>query len=356
MRELTYAQAIREGLDQAMTADQRVVVIGEGVPDPKAIFGTTAGLREKFGAARVFDMPLAENGLTGICIGAAMCGMRPVMIHQRIDFALLAMDQLVNNAAKWHYMFDGLANIPLVVRMIVGRGWGQGPQHSQSLHAMFAHVPGLKVVMPTTPGDAKGMLISAVEDDNPVLFIEHRWLHGIRDKVDENPYQIPLDRARILQEGTDVTVVAFSYMAMESLLAARALADIGFSVEVIDMRCVRPLDMAAVISSVRKTGRLIVADTAFSTGSIAGEVISQVAEKVFKSLSVAPIRIASPDYPTPTSQFMTMSYYPGPLEVVAAVLEILGTGNGVADYPGLAEKLGRSTRHDVPDLRFSGPF
>jgi pyruvate/2-oxoglutarate/acetoin dehydrogenase E1 component len=356
MRELTYAQAIREGLEQAMTADHRVIVIGEGVPDPKAIFGTTAGLREKFGPRRVFDMPLAENGLTGICIGAAMCGMRPVMVHQRIDFALLAMDQLVNNAAKWHYMFDGLANVPLVVRMIVGRGWGQGPQHSQSLHAMFAQVPGLKVVMPTTARDAKGMLVSAIEDNNPVLFIEHRWLHGIRDVVEENPYRVPLDRARILQEGSDATVVAFSYMAMESLLAAQALADIGISVEVIDMRCVRPLDMGAVISSVRKTGRLIVADTAFRTGSVAGEVISQVTEQAFANLLAAPVRVASPDYPTPTSQFMTKDYYPGPRNIAAAVLEVLGTERRLTDYPGLDERLHRKTRHDVPDPRFAGPF
>lgn len=208
VRQLTFVEALREGLYQAMAADPRVIVIGEGVPDPKAIFNTTAGLQEKFGRHRVYDMPLAENGLTGVCIGAALSGIRPVMIHQRIDFALLAMDQLVNNAAKWHYMFDGKATVPIVIRMIVGRGWGQGPQHSQSLQAMFAHVPGLKVVMPTTAHDAKGMLVSAIEDDNPVLFIEHRWLHHVKDDVPENLYRVPIGKARVLHEGTAVTVAA----------------------------------------------------------------------------------------------------------------------------------------------------
>jgi pyruvate/2-oxoglutarate/acetoin dehydrogenase E1 component len=213
VRELTYAQAIQEGLSQAMEADPRVIVIGEGVPDPKAIFATTAGLREKFGSQRVFDMPLSENGMTGICIGAALSGIRPVMVHQRIDFSLLAMDQLVNNAAKWHYMFDGLASVPLVVRVIIGRGWGQGPQHSQSLQALFAHIPGFKVVLPATPYDAKGMLISAIEDNNPVIFIEHRWLHNIRDVVPTPGYRAPLEKARVVHAGDKITVAAFSYMS-----------------------------------------------------------------------------------------------------------------------------------------------
>lgn len=263
-REITFAQAVREGIDQAMEHDPRVIVIGEGVPDPKAIFNTTAQLRDKHGSQRVFDMPLSENGVTGVCIGAALSGLRPVMVHQRIDFALLAMDQLVNNAAKWHYMFDGKASVPMVVRVIVGRGWGQGPQHSQSLQAMFAHVPGLKVVMPTTAHDAKGLLISAIEDNNPVVFIEHRWLHHITDVVPEEYFRVPIGRAQLLHEGDAVTVAAFSYMAVEALIAAKALKSImGIAVDVLDMRTVRPLDVESVLTSVRKTGRLLVADTDF---------------------------------------------------------------------------------------------
>lgn len=355
-RVITFAQAIREGLDQVMERDRSVIVVGEGVPDPKAIFNTTAGLREKYGAQRVFDSPLSENGMTGICIGAALSGMRPVMVHQRIDFALLAMDQLVNNAAKWHYMFDGKASVPLVVRVIIGRGWGQGPQHSQSLHGLFSQVPGLKVVMPTTAYDAKGMLIAAVEDDNPVIFIEHRWLHNIADRVPTEIYRVPLGRARVLHHGNDVTIAAFSYMAAESLLAARALELINIGVEVVDMRSVRPLDVASVAESVRRTGRLLVADTGCKTGGIAAELISQIVESEFKSLKTSPKRVTSPDYPVPTSHFMVEGYYPDPLSIANAVLELAGSRPAPADYSRLQESLRRSEPIDVPNKNFSGPF
>jgi len=356
-RNISFAEAIREGLDQAMQNDDRVIVIGEGVPDPKAIFNTTAGLSQKYGNNRVFDMPLAENGLTGICIGAALSGMRPVMVHQRIDFALLAMDQLVNNAAKWHYMFDGKASVPLVVRMIVGRGWGQGPQHSQSLQAMFAQVSGLKVIMPMSAHDAKGMLISAIEDDGPVILIEHRWLHHVKDKVPENYYRVPLDKAKVLHEGNAVTVAAFSYMALEALVAAKALKSVmGIDIEVIDMRSVRPLDIVAVIKSLRKTGRLIVADTASRTGSIAGELIAQVVETEYHTLKAPPVRIASPDYPTPTSHFMAEGYYPAPQTIADAAFKIIGMDNDSDRYCQLCIELQDKRPHDIPSRNFSGPF
>lgn len=356
-REVTFAEAIREGLDQAMEHDPRVILIGEGVPDPKAIFDTTAGLQEKYGPRRVFDMPLSENGVTGICIGAALSGMRPVLVHQRVDFALLSMDQLVNNAAKWHYMFDGKAAVPLVVRMIVGRGWGQGPQHSQSLQALFAQVPGMKVVMPTTAHDAKGMMISAIEDDNPVLSIEHRWLHHIKDATPTDPYRVPLDKAKVLHTGNDATVAAFSYMAVEALIAAKALlSSMGIGLDVIDMRSVRPLDVDAVIDSVRKTGRLIVADTAFRTGSIAGELISQVVERAFELLKANPVRIASPDHPVPTSQYMAERYYPGPLTIAEDVIDLVGADKNAIGYKKLLTDIAPRGRHDVPNREFSGPF
>lgn len=356
-RNITYAEAIREGLDQAMEKDPRVILIGEGVPDPKAIFNTTAGLRDKYGSRRVFDMPLAENGMTGICIGAALSGVRPVMVHQRVDFALLAMDQLINNAAKWHYMFDGKASVPLVVRMIVGRGWGQGPQHSQSLQAMFAQVPGIKIIMPTTAHDAKGMLISAIEDNNPVLFIEHRWLHQIKDHVPEKYYRVPLSQAKVLHEGNAVTVAAFSYMAVEALIAAKALISaMGIGIEVLDMRSVRPLDVASVLKSVRKTGRLIVADTAFRTGSIAGELISQVVEQAFDALETRPVRIASPDYPVPTSPFMAEHYYPKPQTIADAVLDMVGADKTSDNYRKLCALMLRDGPHDTPNRGFTGPF
>jgi len=353
IRKITQAEAIREALEQAMTEDERVILIGEGVPDPKGVFGTTSGLQERFGMARVFDMPLAENGMTGICIGAAISGMRPVMVHQRIDFALLCMDQLVNNAAKWHYMFAGQVSVPLVVRVIVGRGWGQGPQHAQSLQAMFAHVPGLKVVMPSSGYDAKGMLLAAIRDDNPVIFIEHRWLHGIIDEVPTMPFTVQLDKAAIRRHGKDATIAAFSFMVVEALLAAKALADLGIDLEVIDARAVRPLDMTTIIESVTRTGTLIVADTSWKTGGIAGEVVAGVTETAFNSLRRPPLRVALPDIPAPTSPHLTKDYYPDALHLARAIVNHLGATIPDAE---LVSRLSRSTPHDIPQREFCGPF
>lgn len=356
-RQISYVEAIREALDQSMAQDNRVILIGEGVPDPKAIFNSTLGLQEKYGRDRVFDMPLSENGITGACIGAAISGMRPVMIHQRIDFALLSMDQIINNAAKWHYMFNGKSNVPLVIRMIIGRGWGQGPQHSQSLQALFSVVPGLKVVMPTTAHDAKGMMVAAIKDNNPVIFLEHRWLHPVIDTVSTSIYEVPLDKAKIICEGNDITIAAFSYMTIEALIAARALlSTTGISVEVIDMRSVRPLDSQAVIESVKKTGRLIVADTAYKTGSIAAELISQVVEGSFESLKAAPVRVCSPDFPTPTASSMTLGYYPTAKNIVECVLELLKKECPTAIRQELMDIVIDKNFHDVPTQNFKGPF
>lgn len=352
-RRISQAEAIREALQQAMEEDDRVIVIGEGVPDPKGIFGTTVGLQERFGPQRVFDMPLAENGMTGICVGAALSGMRPVMVHQRIDFSLLAMDQLLNNAAKWRFMFAGQASVPLVVRMIVGRGWGQGPQHAQSLQALFAHVPGLKVVMPTSGYDAKGMLLSAIRDDDPVIFIEHRWLHSIVDDVPADAYSVPLNTATIRRVGRDATVVAFSYMVVEAMLAAAALSDFGLEIEVLDARSVRPLDVSTVQESVARTGTLIVADTAWKTGSVAGELIATLVETSFKSLRRPPLRIALPDLPAPTSPHLTRQYYPDALAIARAVAAHVG--QTIPDE-ALVARLARTTPHDVPQREFCGPF
>lgn len=352
-RQITQAAAIREALEQALLEDERVIVIGEGVPDPKGIFGTTIGLQQRFGKARVFDSPLSENGMTGICIGAAISGMRPVMIHQRIDFALLAMDQIVNNAAKWRYMFAGQVNVPLVIRVIIGRGWGPGPQHAQSLQALFAHIPGLKVVMPTSGYDAKGMLLAAIRDDNPVIFIEHRWLQGIVDHVPEGAYTVPLDQALVCRRGKDVTLVAFSYMVIESLLAAEVLADFGIDIEVIDARAVRPLDMTTIIASVQRTGSLVVADTAWKTGGIAGEVVAAVTESAFSALKRPPLRVALPDLPVPTSPHLTRNYYPDALFLARAIAARLGREIPDAELVG---RLSRSTPHDVPQREFRGPF
>lgn len=351
-RELKYSQAIREALDLCLANDPRVYVMGLGVPDPKGTFGTTLGLEQRYGSTRVLDMPTSEAGMTGVAIGSALIGLRPVMVHQRLDFALLALDQIVNQAAKWHYMFGGQVRVPLVIRLIVGRGWGQGPQHSQSLQAWFAHVPGLKVVMPTTAQDAKGLLIASIEDDNPVLFLEHRWLHNITGHVPEGMYRVPLGQARVAREGKDLTFVTLSYMTLEALRAAESLAGEGIDAEVIDLRSVRPWDAACVLRSVRKTGRMVVGDTSWKTCGFSAEVVAHVTEEAMGSLKAPPARVSLPDCPTPTSPVLARPYYPRAVHLVTTARRLLGLPETCEN----ALESESATPPDVPDPSFKGPF
>ena len=348
---MTGADAIRVGTAEAMAADPSVIVMGLGVPDPKGVFGTTVGLQEEFGKSRVFDIPCSENAITGVAIGAALGGYRPILTHQRVDFALLSVEQIVNQAAKWRYMFGGRMNVPLVIRMIVGRGWGQGPQHSQALHAWFAHVPGLKVVLPVLPQDSRDLLLLSVEDDDPVIFIEHRWLHGVKGHVDSRRPQLPLGRADVVREGKDVTIAAFSYMVLEALEAAKRLSDDGISVEVIDMRTARPLDSDTLLSSVRKTGRFVAADIGTGICSVGSELVSIVARGAHNNLQSPPELVASPECPTPTSPVLSAEYYPRAPHIVAAVRRALGLP---ADASLTAVPEG--VELDKPDPAFTGPF
>ena len=333
----------------------KVYLMGLGVTDPKGIFGTTLGLEAKYGGRRVLDMPTAENGMTGVAIGSALVGWRPIMTHQRVDFVLLAMDQIINNAAKWHYMFGGRMRVPLVIRLIIGRGWGQGPQHSQSLQALFGHIPGLKVVMPTTSHDAKGLLVAAVEDDNPVIYLEHRWLHGVQGPVPADYYAVEIGKARTMREGRDVTIVAASYMTLEALHAAELLAKDGIEAEVVDLRTIKPLDTSHILNSVRKTGRLIVADGGWRTFGLSAEIIALVAEEVHGDLKAAPRRVALPDIPTPTSWALANEYYPRAEHIANAARSAMG----LPEQPIEAEEaLGNKNNlpRDVPDKAFTGPF
>lgn len=351
-RQLTYAQAIREATDQALGADSDVLLLGLGVPGPTGIFGTTSGLQEKYGATRVIDMPSSENAMTGVALGAATRGKRPIMVHMRVDFAVLSLEPIVNQAAKWHYMYGGRMKAPLVIRMIVGRGWGQGPQHSQSLQAWFAHVPGLKVVMPARPHDAKGMLLAAVEDDAPVIVVEHRWLYNLSGPVPEEAYTAPLSGAVVLREGADVTLAAASYMVIEAMKAAEVLSGMGVSAEVIDLRSVAPLDVATLTASVAKTGRLVATDTGHAECGVSAEVIAAVTEAGFGHLKAAPRRVALPPVPTPTTPALADLYYPGAREIAAAALATLDRSDPVPEDP-LPE--GRRWR-DTPDPSFTGPY
>lgn len=350
MPTMNYAQAINDAMHQAMADDHSVICYGLGVGDPKAVFGTVAGLQERFGAQRAFEMPTSENAMTGVAVGAALGGLKPVMVHQRLDFFLLAMDQLVNSAAKWRYTFGEGNHVPITIRLIIGRGWGQGPTHSQNLQAWFAHIPGLKVVAPTTPEDARGMLLSAIHDPNPVVFLEHRWLHNGVGEVPVGDVRIPLGVAKTLRSGDDLTIVAQSFLTAEALRAADFLAERGVRPDIIDLRTISPIDWDCLYASVERTGRLLVLDPAFATGSVAGEIVARVAMERFSALRCAPVRLAMPDVPEPTSFGLTRGFYPGAREIAAASLRLL-------DRPvdGIAV-LGEAELHDVPGPWFKGPF
>jgi len=346
-----YYEAINDALKQAMQIDKKVLCYGLGVDDPKHIFETTSDLQELFGEKRVFDMPTSENAMTGVAIGVALGGYRPVMVHQRLDFFLLAMDQLVNAAAKWHYMFGGQNNIPLVIRLIIGRGWGQGPTHSQALHSWFAHIPGLKVVMPSTASDAKGLLMSSIFDGNPILFLEHRWLHNQKEDVPEGDYRVPIGKGRLLREGDDITIVANSYMTVEAIHAVDHLRSQNVTCDLIDLRTIRPLDWDIIEKSVEKTGRLLVLDIGSSFGSIAGEIISGITERKFSFLKVAPSRVCLPDHAVPTSPALTKGFYPEAVEIIKAIEKQL---NKKLEWVSLSKQ--QTWPHDVPGSWFQGPF
>ena len=348
---MTYGAAIRDALAIALARDPGVVVYGLGTSDPKGVFGTTLGLQEAFGAERVFDMPTSENGRTGVGVGAALGGLRPVLMHQRLDFALLSLDQIVNNAAKWRFMFGGKRGGPLTIRMIIGRGWGQGPTHSQSLQAWFAHIPGLKVVMPATAEDAKGLLLASIFDEDPVIFLEHRWLHNLTGDVPSGDHRVEIGKARTMRSGSDVTIVAMSLMSVEALHAVDHLARLGITCDLIDLRTVRPIDWETIEASVRRTGRLLALDTGYETGGVAGEIVAHVVGTCWSSLKAAPRRLAMPDVPEATSPALTEHYHVRAEHVAAVVGELLGLQ---VDVSSLIES--RRHPHDVPGDWFKGPF
>ncbi len=350
---MTFSQAVNDALATAMQIDENVICYGLGIPDPKGVFGTSLGLQEKFGHDRVFDMPCSENGMTGIAIGASLNGIRPVMTHQRLDFFLLAIDQLINNAANWKYMFGGNSgNVPITIRLIIGRGWGQGPTHSQSLHSWFAHVPGLKVVSPTTARDAKGLLLSSIFDDDPVIFLEHRWLHNHTEEVPEGDFRLPLGKASLLRRGNDVSVISMSYMSVEAIHAIDYLQDkCNINCDLIDLRSINPIDWETIFDSVRKTGRLLVLDTGWETLSVAGEIVARCAIECFDSMKCPPVRMALPDCPTPTSWALTKNYYKEAVDIGQTIAKMLKIEINLEPLKQM-----RGTNHDVPGDWFKGPF
>src|SRR5262245_47717699 len=287
-RIVSYVAAINEALALALDADPRVFILGQGVDDPSAMFGTTRGLQERFGGTRVFDTPLSEEAMMGVSAGSAMNGMRPVYLHNRPDFVLLAINHLVTHAAKYHFMDNGQTTVPMVVWAAIGRGWGSGAQHSQAIHGMLLGVPGIKIVMPSTPYDAKGLLLSAILDNNPVCVFEHRWLMKKDGVVPDGFYRVPIGKGVYRLRGTDVTIVGTSHAIELAAQAANQVAGEGIKAEVIDLRTVKPLDEEIVLESLRKTGRLVVVDTAWMTGGLCAEIGCLAAEKGFRDLK-APV-------------------------------------------------------------------
>jgi len=319
MRILNYASAISEAHHQLLESDPDVFVIGQGLWSPWYAGQSISELDTKFGKERIIDTPVSENAVTGAAIGAAMSGLKPILFHPRMDFMLLATDPLVNQASNWSYLFDGQVNIPLTIRAAINRGGEQGAQHSQALQAFFSHTPGIKVLMPATARDAKGLLVAAVNDGNPVMYIDDRWCYDHKEDVPEELYSEEIGKAKVLREGNQITIVGIGHMALQALKAAEELAKEGLSAEVIDLRSVKPWDVHTILRSVEKTGHVVIADSAWVNGSVAAEIASTITSKCWKSnLKSAPVRVGLPNTPAPVSSNLEKVYYPNENTVVYA--------------------------------------
>jgi pyruvate dehydrogenase E1 component beta subunit len=305
-----------------MADDPAVFLIGQGTKSPWYVGNTANGLLERFGEERVIDTPVSENAMTGAAVGAALAGMRPIIVHPRMDFMFYAFDPIFNVAANWFSMSGGKASVPVVFWGIINRGGEQAAQHSQALHAMFAHAPGLKVVMPATAYDAKGLMISAIRDPNPVVFIDDRWLYQSATEVPEEPYEVEIGRGVVRKNGQDVTLVAISYMAHEAAKAVEELSSAGIDVELIDPRTIKPLDIELILQSVRKTGRLVIADVGWLTCGVAAEIAALVAEHAFHHLKAPVRRVALPDCPAPASISLEEAFYRKSRDIIAAVKSV----------------------------------
>ncbi len=323
MREITYLEAIREAMTQEMERDSRVFLIGEDIGEYGGAFQVTYGMLEKFGSERILDVPITELGLTGAAVGAALIGMRPIAEIMFMDFTTLASEQLVNQAAKLRFMFGGQSTVPMVLRTPAGSGTGAAQHHSQSFENWFVHVPGLKVVMPTTPYEAKGLLISSIRDNNAVVFIEHKLLYKTKGEVPEDLYEIPLGVADIKREGTDLTIIATGIMVQKSLAAAEELSKEGIDIEVVDPRTLRPLDTETIVNSVRKTGKVLIVHEAVKTGGFGGELAGVISEsEAFGYLEAPIIRLAGKEVPIPYNRELERASVPQIEDIVEKAREL----------------------------------
>lgn len=346
MRKISYVDAVREATEQEMRRDKAVVIYGLDVDDPKAIQGTTRGLLERFGPARVFGTPLSEDAMTGAAAGMAMAGLRPIHVHIRMDFMMLAMNQLINIIAKSSYMYGGQVNLPLVIRSMIGKSWGQGAQHSQGLYSFFMHVPGLKVVAPTTPYDAKGCLIAAIRDDNPVIFVEHRMLHFQKGFVPKKQYVVSQGKARITAKGKDVTLVGISYMQLECLRAKLYLESVGISAEVIDPIWLSPLDIDTISKSTLKTGRLIVVDNDWISCGASSQIVADVTERLQGKREIKVHRMGYAPVTCPPTPPLEKLFYPDGLKIAAAAYKLV---KGKDNW-------NPREQDNLREIEFKGPF
>ena len=348
-RKLTFNKAINEAIFQSMSSDKKVICYGLGVTDPRRVFYTTEDLLEKFGNERVFDIPTSENAMTGIGIGLANLGSKVIFSHQRVDFSFLSMDQIINSMSKWYYMFGGQKNLPITLRLIIGRGWGQGPTHSQSYQSFFAKIPGLKVVMPSNPNNAKGLLLSSIQDPDPVIFLEHRWLYELEENVPKKIYYSRLGKCKKIKNGKDITIVTMSYMTHEIKSMNKFFVENKISPEIIDLITISPLDIKSIYSSVRKTGKLLVLDTCHKSFSTGREIISRLIEKNKSVFKIEPLVLGMPDTPTPTSYSLTKNYYPSKKSIAKCISKMLNIKKiNLNSIPIVKE-------HDRPK-EFLGPF
>ena len=356
-RIISASEAILEATDLYLKKDTNFLILGEGVNDPKGIFGTTLGLSRIYGKDRIIESPISENGMTGISIGLSMNNFKVLLIHQRVEFALLSLEQIFNNAAKSHFVSNGNHSVPLVIRMIIGRGWGQGPAHSQSLETIFSYVPGLKVLMPSSAYDAKGMLLSSINDLNPVIILEHRWFHFVSGYVPKRFYTSDIKSPQIKKKGKDISVVANSYNLYECLLCEKVLNKFGISLELIDLRVLRPLNIKPILSSVRKTGNLLIVETGYKTYGIGAEILSLLYENKKIKFDTTPSRIGLPDMPTPSSRELSKYFYPSSKKILLEIIKILKIRFKLKkkiityfDVNHLSQEI------DIPNPEFKGPF
>lgn len=322
-RRLSFSSAINEALHQMMEHDESVFLIGQGVKSLWYVGNTCEELLERFGQERIIDTPVSENAVTGSAVGAAIAGMRPVVVHPRMDFMMYAMDPIINEAANWRYMCGGNSSVPVVIWGIINRGGEQAAQHSQAFQALFAHIPGLKVVMPSTPYDAKGLMVAAIREDNPVIYIDDRWLYRNDGPVPEEIYEVAIGKAIIRKKGSDLTLISSSYMAVESTQAAKELSKKGIDVELIDLRTIKPLDENLILRSVKKTGKLVIADGGWKSFGISAEISALVSEKGFKYLKAPIKRISLPDSPAPASEVLEKIYYPDAEKIILEVQNLI---------------------------------